>query len=77
LEELGNVVGFYAAQNYTYEIINWVFVNYDTDELTFIGQQLDIATEKLIIKFNGLVIQIKPPVDDHDLPQELVRNEVG
>ncbi len=62
---------------YIKEVLDWVQSNQDTLELTFISQQLDDSTKALILSYNYPTICIKAPVNYYELPQELMKYDVG
>jgi len=62
---------------YVKEVLDWVQSNQDTLELTFISQQLDAETKALILNYNCPTICIKAPVNYYELPQELMKYDVG
>jgi hypothetical protein len=62
---------------YVKEVLDWVQSNHDSLELTFISQQLDAETKALILSYNCPTICIKAPVNYYELPQELMKYDIG
>jgi hypothetical protein len=62
---------------YVKEVLDWVLSNQDSLELTLISQQLDAETKALILSYNCPTICIKAPVNYYELPQELMKYDVG
>jgi hypothetical protein len=62
---------------YVKEVLDWVQSNQDSLELTFISQQLEAETKALILSYNCPTICIKAPVNYYELPQELMKYDVG
>lgn len=62
---------------YIKEVIDWVFANQDSLELNIISQQLSNQTNELILGLNCPSIKIIQPIDYYDLPQELIKYDVG
>lgn len=62
---------------YIREILEWVSSHQDKYELTFISQQIDQKTRELISRFNCDAIFLKKAVDYYDLPQEIVKYDIG
>jgi hypothetical protein len=62
---------------YIKEILDWVSANQNSLELTFISQEIPKATNDLIISYNCPVLKIIPPIDYYQLPQELVKYDIG
>jgi hypothetical protein len=62
---------------YVIEALDWVQSNTDNLELTFISQQIDDATKALILSYNCPTIFIKAPLNYYELPQELMKYDVG
>ncbi len=62
---------------YVKEVLDWVSDNQNSLELTFISQEIHKATNDLILSYNCPVIKIIPPIDYYQLPQELVKYDIG
>lgn len=62
---------------YVKEVLDWVSANQDSLELTFISQEIPQETKDLILSYNCPAIHIIPPIDYYQLPQELVKYDVG
>jgi len=62
---------------YVKEVLDWVKSNPDTLELTFISQQLDDATKAIILSYKCSTICIQAPVNYYELPQELMKYDIG
>jgi hypothetical protein len=62
---------------YVKEVLDWAQSNPDTLELTFLSQQLDAETKALILSYKCPTIFIKSPVNYYELPQELIKYDVG
>jgi hypothetical protein len=59
------------------EVLDWVEANQDQLELSIISQQLDDQTRDLIAFYNTSAIKLLKPIDYYELPNELVKYDVG
>jgi hypothetical protein len=62
---------------YLEEILTWVKSNSETLVLTLYSQQYSEKTNALIIKHSAPNIFLKPAINYYELPQELVKYDVG
>jgi hypothetical protein len=62
---------------YVKELLDLVKANQDQLELSIISQQLDDQTRDLIAFYNTSAIKLLEPVDYYELPNELVKYDVG
>ena len=62
---------------YLEEILTWVKANSDTLVLTLHSQQYSEKTKALIDKYSGSNIFLKQAINYYELPQELVKHDLG
>ena len=62
---------------YVKEVLDWVSANQDSLELTIISQEIPQETKDLILSYHCPAIHIIPPIDYYQLPQELMKYDVG
>jgi hypothetical protein len=62
---------------YIREILDWVSDNKNNLEITFICHQMDEYTKKFILNYKKITIQILPEIDYYNLPNELVKYDIG
>ncbi len=62
---------------YVKEVLDWVFANQNSLELTIISQEINKLTKDLILSYNCPAILVKPPIDYYQLPYELTKYDIG
>jgi hypothetical protein len=62
---------------YLMEVLKWVKANSDELELTVFSHQMNNKTKEIINSFVSPNIKIKPSVNYYELPNELVKYDVG
>ena len=62
---------------YIKEVLEWAKENSKKIELTFISQQLEKETKQLILNYCSSSISILNPIDYYDLPEELIKYDIG
>ncbi len=62
---------------YVQEVVDWVLSNPDVLELTIISQQMNTKTRSYIKSKVGDQIRLVPPINYKELPNELLKYDIG